>query len=54
VYSTHDNIVHPPSTSQLASRGGRDIAVDGHGHLSLLYSREVANALIDFIRHSDA
>ena len=53
VYSTHDNIVHPPSTSELESRGGRDLAVDGHGHLSLLYSREVANALIGFIRHCD-
>jgi pimeloyl-ACP methyl ester carboxylesterase len=53
VYSTHDNIVHPPSTSELASRGGRDLAVDGHGHLSLLYSRDVANALIGFIRHCD-
>jgi pimeloyl-ACP methyl ester carboxylesterase len=53
VYSTHDNVVHPPSTSELASRGGRDQAVDDHGHLSLLYSREVANALIGFIRHSD-
>ena len=53
VYSTHDNIVHPPSTSELASRGGRDLAVDGHGHLSLLYSPEVARGLIEFIRHSD-
>jgi pimeloyl-ACP methyl ester carboxylesterase len=53
VYSTHDNIVHPPSTSELASRGGRDLAVDGHGHLSLLYSRDVAHALIGFIRHCD-
>ena len=53
VYSTHDNIVHPPSTSELTSRGGRDVAVDGHGHLSLLYTREVANVLINFIRHSD-
>jgi len=53
VYSTHDNVVHPPSTSELASRGGRDLAVDGHGHLSLLYSREVAHALIGFIRHWD-
>ena len=53
VYSTHDNIVHPPTTSQLASRGGRDVAVDGHGHLSLLYSSDVARALIGAIRHCD-
>jgi len=53
VYSTHDNIVHPPTTSELVSRGGRDVAVDGHGHLSLLYSRDVARELIEFIRHCD-
>lgn len=49
VYSTHDNIVHPPTTSALASRGGRDVAVDGLGHLSLLYSPEVTRTLIAFI-----
>jgi triacylglycerol lipase len=49
VYSTHDNIVHPPTTSALASRGGRDVAVDGLGHLSLLYSSEVTRTLIAFI-----
>ncbi len=53
VYSTHDNIVHPPSTSELASRGGNDVAIDGVGHLSLLYSPEVARVLIDFINRSD-
>jgi triacylglycerol lipase len=49
VYSTHDNIVYPPATSELASRGGRDVAVDGLGHLSLLYSPEVASVLVAFI-----
>lgn len=53
VYSTHDNIVHPPSTSELSSRGGVDVAVDGLGHLSLLYSPEVAQVLIDFIDEVD-
>jgi len=50
VYSTHDNIVHPPTTSEIAPRGGHDVAIDGHGHLSLLYSDEVARVLVDFIR----
>ncbi len=50
VYSTHDNIVHPPATSAIAARGGRDVAVDGAGHLSLLFSREVARVLVEFIR----
>lgn len=53
IYSTHDNIVHPPSTSELAARGGRDIAIDGLGHLSLLYSPEVARALIAFIDQNE-
>ena len=49
VYSTHDNIVHPPSTCELAARGGSDVAIEGLGHLSLLYSREVTQVLIEFI-----
>lgn len=52
VYSTHDNIVHPPTTSALGPRGGDDVAIEGLGHLSLLYSPEVARVLIEFIdRH---
>lgn len=54
VYSTHDNIVHPPSTSELASRGGSDVAIDGLGHLSLLYSPEVARVLVEFIDQSES
>ncbi|MCB1264630.1 MAG: alpha/beta fold hydrolase [Mycobacterium sp.] len=54
VYSTHDNIVHPPSTSELASRGGNDVAIEGLGHLSLLYSREVTEVLIEFIDRDEA
>ena len=50
VYSTHDNIVHPPATSEITPRGGRDVAIDDAGHLSLLYSKEAARALVDFIR----
>ena len=53
VYSTHDNIVHPPTTSELAARGGSDAPVDGLGHLSLLYSPEVARVLIEFIERDD-
>lgn len=49
VYSTHDNIVHPPTTCELSARGGDDVAVDGLGHLSLLYSPEVTRVLIEFI-----
>lgn len=49
VYSTHDNIVHPPATSELSARGGQDVAIEGLGHLSLLYSPEVVRVLIEFI-----
>ena len=49
VYSTHDNIVHPPRTSELSSRGGDDVAVEGLGHLSLLYSPEVTRVLLKYI-----
>ena len=53
VYSTHDNIVHPPTMSQIAARGGQDVAIDGAGHLSLLFSREVAAVLVEFIAATD-
>ena len=54
VYSTHDNIVHPPTTCELSARGGDDVAIDGLGHLSLLYSPEVTRVLIEFIEQDAA
>jgi pimeloyl-ACP methyl ester carboxylesterase len=54
IYSTHDNIVHPPRTSSLVSRGGRDLAVDHLGHLSILFDRGVADHIIAFLRETDA
>jgi pimeloyl-ACP methyl ester carboxylesterase len=50
VYSTHDNVVHPPRTCELAHRGGRDVAVDHVGHLSILFDRRVVGATVDFLR----
>jgi triacylglycerol lipase len=46
IFSTHDNIVHPASTSALAARGGDDQEVSHIGHLGMLFSREVADAVI--------
>jgi triacylglycerol lipase len=46
IYSSHDNIVHPFSTSELARRGGEDRRVEGVGHLGILFSREVADAIV--------
>ena len=50
VYSTRDNIVYPPSTSRLSDRGGNDVAVEGLGHLSLLYSPAVTRVVREFIQ----
>jgi triacylglycerol lipase len=50
IYSTHDNMVHPPRTSELTARGGKDLAVDGPGHLAILFDPRVADAVGDFLR----
>jgi len=49
IYSTHDNVVHPPSTSALVARGGRDVVVEGESHLAILFARETANAVVEFL-----
>jgi pimeloyl-ACP methyl ester carboxylesterase len=49
VYSTHDNVVHPPTTSMLRARGGRDRVVDHVGHLSILFDASVARDVVDFL-----
>ena len=53
VYSTHDNVVHPKETSQLAMRGGRDVEVEGEGHLAILFSRTVAEHVASFLAEKD-
>lgn len=50
IYSTHDNIVHPPSTSGLAHRGAQDLAVEHVGHLTILFDPAVLRAVVDFLR----
>jgi triacylglycerol lipase len=49
IYSSHDNVVHPPATSALARRGGRDHRVSDVGHLSILFDPRVAEAVVDFL-----
>jgi pimeloyl-ACP methyl ester carboxylesterase len=49
VYSTHDNVVHPPATSMLAKRGARDHAVAHVGHLSILFDHDVVRAVAEFL-----
>jgi pimeloyl-ACP methyl ester carboxylesterase len=52
IYSTHDNIVHPWATSALSARGGTDLAVDDVGHLGILFSRTVADAVVRALKPS--
>jgi pimeloyl-ACP methyl ester carboxylesterase len=49
VYSTHDNVVHPPKTSALARRGGRDRAVGHVGHLAILFHPGAVREIISFL-----
>ncbi|HEY8041605.1 MAG TPA: alpha/beta fold hydrolase [Polyangiaceae bacterium] len=49
IYSSHDNVVHPPRTSRLAARGGRDHEVPHLAHLSILFHPEVARAVVGFL-----
>ena len=50
IFSTHDNIVHPPATSALAARGGVDFEVRDLGHLAILFAPEVAAEVTRFLR----
>jgi pimeloyl-ACP methyl ester carboxylesterase len=49
IYSSHDNVVHPPETSSLVKRGGRDVEVEGLAHLAILFSPAVAAHVADFL-----
>jgi pimeloyl-ACP methyl ester carboxylesterase len=53
VYSTHDNVVHPKESSSLALRGGRDLEIDGPGHLAILFAPEVAEHVAAFLGEPD-
>jgi triacylglycerol lipase len=54
IYSSHDNVVHPPATSMLATRGARDHVVAHVGHLAILFDPEVVRAVVDFVGAPDA
>jgi len=53
IYSSHDNIVHPKESSSLALRGGRDVEVDNHAHLAILFAPEVADHVAAFLAEPD-
>ena len=44
IYSPHDNFVMPPSLLEL--RGAQNLTIDGVGHLAMLYSPRVVQALL--------
>ncbi|MGC4114578.1 MAG: alpha/beta fold hydrolase [Myxococcales bacterium] len=50
LFSTHDNIVHPPKASSVESIGGADHLLEaGYGHLSLLFVPEVTQLVRRFL-----
>jgi pimeloyl-ACP methyl ester carboxylesterase len=49
IYSTHDNVVHPPMTSALNANGGRDLVIEGKAHLSLLFTPRVHDEIVGFL-----
>lgn len=53
IYSQHDNVVHPATTSSLIERGGRDLDAGTMGHLAILFDPAVANAVADFLEEPD-
>lgn len=53
IYSRHDNIVHPATTSSLTDAGGRDLDVGTMGHLAILFDPAVAEAVADFLVEPD-
>jgi pimeloyl-ACP methyl ester carboxylesterase len=49
IYSAHDNVVHPASTSQLEGPLAVNVEVEGPGHLSVLFDRQIADRVSDFL-----
>ncbi|MDZ4168663.1 MAG: hypothetical protein U1E26_03265 [Coriobacteriia bacterium] len=53
IYSLHDNLVHPASTSQVEGESVSWLAVEGPGHLSVLFDRRVGDAVCAFLAPVD-
>lgn len=52
VYSTHDNVVFPPTSSHLAE--GQNVVLSGIGHLAILFVPATADAVATFLQAADA
>lgn len=53
IYSRHDNVVHPATTSSLVAHGGRDLDAGTMGHLAILFDPTVGAAVADFLEEAD-
>ncbi len=49
LFSTHDNIVHPPTTSSVAAQGGQDAVVGDCGHLTLMFDGATLDRMAAFL-----
>jgi pimeloyl-ACP methyl ester carboxylesterase len=49
IYSAHDNVVHPASTSHLDGPCAHNVEFDDPGHLSVLFDREIADEVCRFL-----
>lgn len=52
LFSAHDNLVHPVTTSQLEGECVRNVGVEGPGHLSVLFDKRVADEAVAFLMDS--
>ncbi len=52
VYSTHDNVVFPSTSSHIAEPG-RNVALTGLGHLAILFVPATADAIAAFLEAPD-
>jgi pimeloyl-ACP methyl ester carboxylesterase len=49
IYSAHDNLVHPPTTSRLVGPLVSVLEVSNLGHLAVLFDPKVGDAVCDFL-----
>lgn len=49
IYSSHDQVVYPASTSSIAHRGGQDLLASDRGHFSILFQPSVCEAVARYL-----
>ncbi len=52
LYSTHDNVVFPPSASELLAPA-QNASVGGQGHLAILFAAPTADAVVRFLTETE-